>query len=68
MLNLAASLAERLIASSWSSPAMEREQGMGADAKGRRELVLRQLQRNCQAVPSQDVQSIVGVLTRSSGR
>lgn len=65
VLNEAARIAARLIASDWSSPAMRAEAGAGASAKDRKQLVLRQIQRNCQILPRGYVENIVGVLLRS---
>ncbi len=66
VLNEAARMAQRLIDSPWSSPAMRAEEGTGPTAKGRRDLVLRQLQRNCLVMPQGEIQHIVGVLIRSA--
>ena len=70
VLNEAARMAQRLIDSAWSSPAMRAEEdpkeGQAPTAKGRRDLVLRQLQRNCLVMPQGEIQHIVGVLIRTA--
>ena len=63
VLSEAARMARRLIDSSWSSPAMRAEESPGRD---RRDLVLRQLQRNCLVMPQGEIQHIVGVLIRGA--
>jgi hypothetical protein len=65
VLGEAARLAAGLIDSAWSSPAMRAEAGAGPTARGRRELVLRELRRTCAVLPRADIQNIVGVLLRS---
>lgn len=63
VLNAAAVMARRLIESAWSTPAMRADASPGSN---RRDLVLRQLQRNCLVMPQGEIQHIVGVLIRSA--
>jgi hypothetical protein len=58
VLEIAARIAGRLIASTWSTPAMETDQdtNLGTGRKGQ---VLRQIQRSCKVVPRMSVQTVV---------